>query len=261
MSCYSELFDDFIDKIKRYTEKLDVTEYSFMRTFSEGVHRFQRETRYVENMVDVIPNNNGLFLIPDDMLYLVELRDRYNRPMLVVDPLQFQRIKDQWWTNRIETPVNYSYRIRSRQGEDILFRFPFGLEEIKEKLARIATIYERQLKWFPDHEPDHRPDTKFTLWYIPDLRTLSRFSPQWAAWFPHETNFEPLFRTQQVHPSLLPFEEGFVSYAVAKWLQSQGNVNYKVFEAEYNESVAMGKANKPVLYQEGVAVYNMAPFS
>ena len=261
MSTYAELYDDFKDKIKWYTEKLDVTPFSFMRTFTEGVSNFQRETRYVENMVDILPDINGDFTIPDDYLYQVELRDINNKPILILDPLQFQRICDQWSTNRIETPVNYSYRISNRlvSGNSFApFRDPDWLDNVKGGLARFATIYQRKLKWFPVHL---QGDTKFTFWYIPELQVISRSASQWVNWFPHDANFEPLFYTQQLYPSLIPYEKGFVSYAVWKWLQSQGNVNYKVFENEYNVELARAKENKPIYYQEGVSVYNMAPHS
>ena len=43
-STFLELYSDFQDEVKLYTEKLDVTELSFMRRFTKGIQAFQQET-------------------------------------------------------------------------------------------------------------------------------------------------------------------------------------------------------------------------
>lgn len=255
-SSFAELYSDFQDKVKAYTEKLDITEFSFMRLYTRGMQTFQRETEYIEKTVDIqrgVPPDAPIFIVPDDMLRIVDVRGLTNTAcgvqeeiMLLQDYEQFIRNKDKWDGGYLETPTDYGMRIPYKR----------TVSAGRGNQIRLATIWQRELITFPEFEGD-----TLTIWYIPDIHAISNLSSQWASWFPYDTNFLNQFRSTTLNPSIAQFEKAFLDYAVSEYIQSKGSANYKVFEANFNAAVVRAIETKPTLYREGTTSYMFAPWS
>lgn len=239
-STFAELYSDFQDAVKIYTEKLDVTKFSFMRKLTRGIQLFQRETLYVESIVDITPTND-IFLVPRDNLVIKELRDEDGYPMLRQDLSQQYRTADHWEANIQEVPTNYDMKM---WGTTVTDR------------TTLWSMWQGRFIFYPEYEGD-----TIQVYYNPDMHAISSGSTQWAAWYPHETNFEPSFAVAQINPLLDEYEEAFLSYAIAQYIKSQGNANYRVYEDQFRAEIERGKRNKPVLFKEGVISYMMAPWA
>lgn len=240
-STYRELYSDFQDKIKLYTEKLDFTEQQFMRRLTRGMQLFQRDIEMIEAYADISRADvTGPFLLPNDLLRIKELKDANNYTILAQGFNQWNRNQEHTLDNKLETPVDYSTRMTQYQ--------PGG--------ARLYAVWGRNLDLFPDEQ-----DTALQLWYIPDIHAFSRASTQWQAWFANQTAFVNLFDTAVMHASLAPYEDAFVNYAVADFIQSQGSANYKVFESYFNKAKEEARLNKPMYNKESVRDYFFSPWS
>lgn len=255
-STFAELFSDFQDLSKNYTEKLDVTELSFMRYFTRGIQEFQKQTEYVEKTWIVqrgVDPDPAIFIVPDDMLRIVDVRAVTSSStgldesiFLLQDYTQFKRNQDKWVNGYLETPTDYGLRIRNKATASGRYR-----DQIP-----IATIWRRELLTFPEYTGD-----ELSIWYIPDLHAISETSSQWTPWYPYATNFMTNFTTMKVTPELAMFEQTFLDYALSMFIKSKGSANYKVYEQSFQQSVEWAKVNKPILYREGVADYMFAPYS
>lgn len=259
-STFQELYSDFTDLVKIYTTKLDVTPLQFMRLFSKGMAEFQRETEYLEAYVEVDKDVNGVFTVPVDMLRLVELKDKHGVNFLIQNYEQFRRNVEKTTDGFIETPTNYSIRLKG-----IFNGLTYG--NVSDT-ARMAAMWNRRFLIYPDLN-----DVTLKVYYIPELHPISQNSRQWSdydpntnpapttKWFPFDSRFNTMFSSTGVHPSLSPYESTFLDYAVGTYIKSQGSPNYAVFEKSYAIGVEKAKVNKPSYYREGVASYHMAPKS
>ena len=72
-STFLELYSDFQDEVKLYTEKLDVTELSFMRRFTKGIQAFQQETEYVEFRDILNRHDDGTYKLPYEYKRIVKI--------------------------------------------------------------------------------------------------------------------------------------------------------------------------------------------
>jgi len=260
MSYFRELFDDFTAEARLYVERLDVTEYVFMRYFTRGMQIFQRRTSYMETsarlervdpseVVDPHPIGvEGMFRVPQDMLYpqAVYWVDGSGAMIRCVsqEHAQFASNLERAVGGYMETPLDYSaYSPASRVG------WASG-----RNLAPVYTVYGRLLYIHPP------PPGGVIMDYVPDIHAISASSPQWAAWYPLETNFLPMFNQARVHPSLAPYERAFVAYALATFVRSNGSANYIVFEKEFEREVVDAIQNKPVYFREGIRDYGFAPW-
>lgn len=255
-STFAELFSDFQDQVKIYTEKLDLTEFAFMRLFTKAMQVFQRETEYVQKYVDVPYNvTDEVFYVPDDMLRPIEVKDVDGYTFVWQEYTQYTRNLELYADGYIDTPVNYTIRMpQYRNGN----------------LARYITQYNRQFHIYPENRYTGTADDTLYLWYIPDLHPISQNSSQWnyndtlgnpAGWFPHDTRFDMMFRTTSVNNSLAPYEDAFLNHAIAMFIRSQGSANYRVFEKTFWDEVERAKWNKPVLFREAVRPYYLAPYN
>lgn len=254
MSTFVEMFSDFQDTIKIYTEDLVVTELSFMRALTRGIQEFQRETELVEKTVDITRQAPPLppFMCPNDMLRPLDIRG--------VDPVtndlkqififqslnQFKRNKDKIADGFLETPTDYEMRIPSAP----------GTRTINNDNVALLTIHGREIITEPLYT-----DTTLRMWYIPDLRAISRAHPEWAAWFTSEQAFMPMFTTQVLNPTLAPFEQAFIDYAVAQFIKAKGSKNYQVFEQNFRTAIGRAIETKPCYFTQGAADYMFAPWS
>ena len=256
MSTFASMFSDFQDQTKAYTEKLDITELSFMRMFTRGMQEFQRETEYMEMLADITrlaPPNPPIFMIPDDCIRVVQLRGKIVTPcgqpseeiFLLQGHDQHYRNMEKWKTGQLETPVDYAMRIPDRVTVD--------------GKVRLASIWQREI-WI---SPEWAGDT-ITCWYIPNIDPIDIGSPQWAAWFPagiYDDTFLTMFNTLRIHPSLAIFEQAFLDYALAMYIKSKGSANYKVFEESFYNTAKRAIEIKPIYNKEMVASYMFAPWS
>jgi hypothetical protein len=259
-STFKEVYSDFVDLVKVYVTKLDVTPLQFMRLYSKGMADFQRETELIEAYVEIDRDVNGRFSIPIDMLRLIEARDAYRVDFLIQNYEQYRRNQEKSVDGFIETPRNYSIRLEG------IFR---GLRYNNVRdTARMITMWNRQFLIFPD-----LGDAIIHVYYIPEIHPISANSFQWSdydatnnptpttKWYPIDLRFETMFNTSGLHPTLSPYEQVFLDYAVAQYIQSQGNKNYIVYEKAYEKAVEKAKFNKQSYYREGAASYHMSPWS
>lgn len=251
-STFKELYDEFKDAVKIYTEKLDITETAFVRLVSRGMQIFQRETEYIEKWarLSVIPNSEN-FPRPDDLLRIVELKDSAGLTLVSQGFVQFNRTQENMTVGILETPRDYSRHI-------------MGLH--RPGLARIFTMFAQEIIIHP-----YQGDQYIDLYYIPNLHPMSEKSSQWnttdpntgqpTGWYPLNTRFEIMFHNAMINYVLQPYEYAFLNFAIAEYIKSQGNINYKVFEEMFYMEIEKAKFNKPILFKEGSPQYCLAPHS
>lgn len=241
-STFAELYGDYLDSIKQYSQKLDVTPMQFLRAYTRGMQHFQRETEYIEHAAKVLPDpTTGDFFLPTDLWRLEQIKDSNNLTLIPQSPDQFEEtVERDVNTGLTEVPSRRSWFTRNDKTP-----------------MRYYTIYERTIRpniLYP------ATDTYFHIRYIPDLHAFSRNSAQWAPFFVDDNAFQTQFETTGVTPALAPFENAFTDYAIAQFIKSQGSVNYKVFEISYMQEVEKAKLVKPTYFTEGKADYQF-PFA
>jgi hypothetical protein len=244
-SVFSELYADFIDTAKVYQEKLDVTPISFMRRYTRAIQEFQRDTEYVQAIVDITKNPAPpYFVLPRSVLRVIEVRDSNMRPLVLNEYLQWSRNIEIQRNNTYETPVDYDLRL------------PYT------ERSSLSTVYNREVTFQGLDVHD-----SIRVYYIPDIAAFTApeptpdFNDIWQAWFPIETNFEGMFTTRRLRPELAPFEEMFLNKSLALYIRSLGNSNYRVFEDSYKEGLENAILLKPTLFSEAVTDYFLAPYS
>jgi len=243
-STFAEIYGDYTDAIKIYTEKLDVTPLSFMRFYTRGIQLFQRETHYVERWVTIPYDTvNQRFDVPNDMLLCVEVKDSDGNTMLINEYTQHARNVELYGLGYVETPTDYSMRLA--------------------ETARIVTIWQRVFNFYPAYPVDPASTTAtLIVHYIPDMDAISRVGPQWAAWYPIDTNFDGQFRTTTLNATFAPYEYAFLQFAIAQFLKSQAMIEHaKMYEQDFLREIERAKMNKPVLFHEAVRPYMMSPYS
>lgn len=244
-SIFAEVYADFIDTAKVYQEKLDITPISFMRRFTRAIQEFQRDTEYVQAIVDIAKAASPpWFVLPRNCIRIIEVMDSGNRPIMINDFEQYIRNTEIQKNNTYETPVDFDLRLPYTQR------------------TALGTVYNREVGF-----QDSANHNTIRVYYIPDIPAFTAPEPTpdlndiWAAWFPIETNFETMFTTMRVRPELAPFEQAFLERALGEYIRSLGNSNYRVFEERYREEVANAKFIKPTLFKGGVSDYFLAPYS
>lgn len=271
-STFKELYDDFTDTVKIYTERMDVTPVSFMRMLTRGIQIFQRETHYIEAYTD-IAISNGIFQIPFDFMMAIEMKDANNYTLLEQEYTQLNRTAEKWQDGYLEVPTDYSMRMPeylSGSNPDGLFAGANG-ERVDESVHRMYAIYNQSIVVFPNHN-----DTALKLWYVPDIQAFSINSPQWSTydvttgtyaagislrWFPLDTQFLTMFTQSSINMVIAMYEDAFVDYAISRYLRSQSNPNYKEFLVSFWEDINRAKESKPVRNKEMVSEYMFAPYA
>ena len=102
-STFAELYSDFQDRVKAYVEKLDITEYSFMRMLTQGIQKFQRETEYAEKVVKIQKEVNGnreVFIVPNDMIRPIDVRAMHETPYGVEEEIFLLQSYEQFIRNK-----------------------------------------------------------------------------------------------------------------------------------------------------------------
>jgi hypothetical protein len=257
MSTFKELYDDFTYQINLYVERVNVTEYQFMRMVTRGVQLFQAQTELAE-VSELITtrvaspegerSGSGFaFPLRNSVLRVLDAEDKDGNLLLFQDYQQFLRLREQYeGSGVIRAPQEYSYHVRR-------------LEEWKhgDKHARVITVFGRMVWLYPFFDSD----TEIRVRYIPDLQPISESATEWSPFYPLDTNFMPQFESSSITPALLPYEQAFVDYAVAMFLRGLGQANYKIFLQDFWGQVKLAKDSKPVYFKEGASAYMFAPYS
>jgi hypothetical protein len=253
-STFAELFSDFRESVISYTEKLDITERAFMRSYTRGMQNFQREVELVDGFStlnrDIV---DDVFYAPDDMLRMVALKDSSDKTILLQGHTQFQRDVELYPLGHQEAPAAYSQRL-DRQPIELTFSTADGIRTNVTKTARIATIWQNVITIYPDLD-----DLTLSLWYVPDIQAFSKNSSQWADFFLTEVAFDTEFQTASLTQRLAPYENTFLNYAIADYIRSKGSANYKVFEDWYLKDVERAKINKPTYNKGMTRSYFLSP--
>ena len=261
-STFQEMYSDYIDQIKTYTQKLDVTEISFMRNFTRGIQQFQRKTDYIQKRLTVQPEvDRDVFVMPDDFRYAIEIKDVNSYTLIAQDFEQFSRTEEISVNGYNDTQMLFSERLTEGTSQD---RF-LGVNSGRETNARMYTMFNGIRSQEMALERFNRDlDTEITIYYLPDIATFSYQAPEWAVW-QGDTNFNTQFNTgtvgSNIHNLLAPFEDLFLTYAVMSYLKSRGHVNYKVFEQEFNAGVREAIINRPDYFENGQARYQMGAYT
>jgi len=269
-SVFSELYSDYRNSIKIYTEELDVTEFQFMRDFTKGMQKFQRETEYVEAVVTIQRDNTNRFRIPPGVLRIIEIRDDNGEKILEQSYLQMMRNVDRYEKGHLETPTDYVMRTtkfvdthvndnRNRNMPNWVVFPPWGPFPAGRGTGfteqRLWSIWGTEIFVYPPYSGN-----TLTIYYIPDVDVFSSSSPQWTQWF-QPGNFLIMFNNTTVNRFLVPYEDAFVKYAIMEFIRSKGSKNYLVFQQEFWSEVERAKINKPIYFREAVADYFFAPYS
>jgi hypothetical protein len=240
-STFKSLYSDFQDAVKTYTEKLDVTERQFMRRLTRGMQLFQRETEYVTQAVQLTLGQNATYPnnyeLPSNCIRVLEFRDVNDIPLMETSYIQHRSIVDKRNGGRyLETPRDESRRLTHLLDET--------------GLLRNVTVLARRVILNPIFPSK---DTSITIVYIPDISAYDEADAEWADWAVSDADFMNLFRTARVTPELQHYENAFLNFAIANYIQSLGHINYKVYEQKFNEEVQNAIINK-VSYHRGLQV-------
>lgn len=271
MSTFRELYSDFQDTAKLYTEKMDNTEVTFMRLITQAAQEFQLETEYIQRIAslpiqtDVNGNVVG-YPTPNDLIRIIEIRDPadLSQRFLSQEFTQYTANVDRNAGPFNETPFDYNIPMVS--GDTVLYSLYAGYINFYPLLANNPTL---------------------TVWYVPDMESFSSAAAQWnlpditlpsgatrfRSWFPmnqvivhpvtgqNVSRFSYMFDNMSFNNPLSLFEKAFLNHALATFIKSKGSKNYIVFEQAYNQWVEKGKAYKPTYFKQGVADYYYAPWS
>ena len=271
MSTFRELYSDFQDTAKLYTEKMDNTEVTFMRLITRAAQEFQLETEYLQSIANLIPqfDTNGNLVgypVPSDLIRIIEIRDPadLSTRFLSQEFTQYTANIDRDAGPYTETPFDYNIPMVS--GDTVLYSLYAGYINFYPLLANNPTL---TIWYLPDMETFSSTSTR---WNLPDI-TLPSGATQFRSWFPmnqvitHPTTgqnvsrFSYMFDNMSFSNPLRLFEKAFLNYALADFIKSKGSKNYLVFEQAYKEWVNKGINIKPTYFKQGVADYYYAPWS
>jgi hypothetical protein len=266
-STFLELYSDFQDEVKAYTEKLDVTELSFMRRLSKGIQRFQSETEYVEFRDILNRHPDGFYRLPYEYKRIVKIE------ALGDERIQFEMGSFLQLNDSIER--NNSGFIEKRDNVEINRRYS-GERTIEYGLHGREFFFDTRLP----------ANMRLRIFYIPDLSPISIGSALWTQpddltvtpnifrnWFPTDQLITDPVTTMQVSRLLYmmgntrllspmgEYEDAILNHAIASYIRSKGSINYQVFERNFNEGVKTAIINKPEPFRNGVADYNYSVWS
>lgn len=245
-STFKDLGDEVLTELRLYTEKLPITTHMLMRYLTRGMQVLQREANIVEAAVGLTRADTATrFQEPEDVLVPMTLVDSEGFELIGQAFDQLQRQAERTTTGYLDSPYPRSARVN--------FGSHRGINN--DNTYRHWARWDGEIYLYPD-----LGDTALTYYYIPDVQAISPTSTQWSAWYQGgETVFENLYSTTQMSRAFLPYEQAIVNYAVMRILKSQTNPNYKVFETEFYADVERAKANRVLMYRDGVAEYYMSP--
>lgn len=266
MSTWKELHDDFLQRLLLYVEDLKITPQQVMRYLTAGQSDFQRRTRLVVSsklitpVIPVVPLRAVIgtqYPLGDDVLSIVEAVDQRRKAVQMMEYSQYQNEveranpPDRWMgTNEASRHRGYMRKRDEHPMQEWNNASGTGAHYV-------GCVWENTLLVYPD---DRTED--ITLHYEMALHPYSSSSPQWAAWFPEQTNFFLQFTTSRVRPEIGPYEQALVEYAVASHLRALNDQEKAALTmAAYNGIVAEAIENKPSYYSGGQAAYNLSPFS
>lgn len=246
-STFRELYSDFQNAVKNYTEQMTITEPQFMRDITKGLQDFQNKTRIFWSVatLDIGTDVNfpEEFIMPPDCIEILEFRDINDLPIHQAGYTQHRKIIDQQRNNGkyLETPVDTQYRLRNLYTDG--------------GIMRTCTVINRRIILQPI---DPTVDLQMTVVYVPDMSAYSEFSPQWALWNVSPSEFMRLFNTSGFALEVQQYENAFLNYAIASYIKAAVSRNYQIYEQNYLNEVEHAKLNKRSYYRGLTVNYNFA---
>ena len=257
-STYAELYADFREKVKSYTERIDVTPLSFMRILTQGMQDFQDKTDYMERAVEAsIATAKPYYSLPvdcKDVVMINEMNSDGTEGNIIVK----QDLSQQYYNMQKNskgygsTPRNHDLEIRGSSN--------FIINNTSR--SKTYSLHNRNIIIEPSY-----PD-KIAIYYIvnfpaftqPDNSVDDIFN-YWRDWYPIDTNFNSQFTTERVPVEFARFERAFLNFAVAEYLKKRSSQNFIYSETIYNKEVQYAKDTKPIRYNQGNVEYSISPYS
>ena len=258
-STYAELFAEFNDDIKSYTEKLDVTELSFMRTLSQGMKLFQRGTKLLEKAVNVTKALSvPYYTLPVDT-YQIKMINEINSDGTEGATIVMQDLSQQYHNMQTNS---YGYGSTPRNN-DLPLHNGYNFYTNNKVRSRTFSIYNRNIVIEPDY-----PDSIAIYYYLdfpafsqPDSGVDDIFN-YWKDWYPiNSANFATQFVSQRMPYDIAPYEKGILSYAVSEYLKRKNSQNFIYYKSEFEQEIQYAKDNKQCYHTEMYVDYNISPYS
>lgn len=244
-STYRELHDDYRQRLLAYTEKAVITERHFMRALTKGISDFQRRTNYVEGTKTLTSADS--YALGNDVLTIREIRDSDDVRLIVMSDQQYRTTVDQ---SKAGAYGYHDMAMHPALRTDATLLPDWGA------VARVCTVWDNKLVTYPPVTGE-----TFTLYYIKNLHPFSSNSDQWTDWFPAEGDFMGQFASASISPELSPYEDTFVTFAVARYLEDIGHAMAATMQTKYESMCAEAREMKPQLMTEGSSPYNVSPYS
>ena len=257
-STYAELYADFREKVKSYTERIDVTPLSFMRILTQGMQDFQAKTAYMERAVEITKDTvKPYYVLPIDCLYEVMINEM-NSDGTEGNTIVKQDLSQQY-NNMQKNSMGYGSTPRNH---DLDLRGGYNFRLNNTVRSKTYSIHNRNIVIEPSY-----PD-KIVVYYIVDFPAFTQpdnsvddIFNYWKDWYPIDTNFNAMFTTARLPVELARFERAYLNFAVAEYLKNRSSQNFIYSETIYNNEVQYAKETKPIRYNQGNVEYNLSPYS
>jgi hypothetical protein len=231
MSYWIELYEDYRTKLKLYMEYPDITYTEFMRKSVNSLRSVQRTTGFVrrEKQLTTVTTNTPMgttYKLDDppqgnDVETIVTLVDPYGAEIFPATREWFQDTYERAQATHNDFPVHLArYKIGTQPtaglpSDRIMNRMYWRLNRT------LVTVY---------------PEVSGSLYvyYIEAVQPFSAASPQWANFFPLDTNFEGAF-TQPIPAEYEPLEELIVLHSVLQEIRARNLPTYQEVAKMYAE--------------------------
>lgn len=263
-STYQELYADFIQAIKSYTEQLVVTEVQFMRYLTRGQQKFQMKVELLNKAV--IANDSGTYpyySYPPDLLRLdmvVEVDEDGHETNRVL-----RRSIEQSQRESKEIPLGTS--VQTRRWDMLLnprYSGYAGFTRGVSYSSNTYTIIDNGIILSGERPP------AIAIYYIPDIPAFASPDPNqlamfnyWDDWYPIDdiTKFIYKFQNSRIKQGLDKYESAFVDYAIYEYLLSINNGNAKFYLDNFTSEVMYAIQQKPTAYSNLYRHYSVSPYS
>jgi len=246
MTSWNEYYDDFLDNISLYREKLPMTERRYMRWAAEGLADAQRRAQVITDVKKLTTQDGTNFPLGNDVLRIIKVVDSTGTELLSQSIGQKQMVVEQSLTGYNENPHWFGlYKPGTTIGT-------FGGYEprIYDRNGTVDTI-----RVYPPTDVNEQ----LTMDYVVEIHRFTSGSPQWAAWFPSEAAFQAQF--QQAPPQQWrQLDMAWQMYCVMQYLLVTRNPDYQVYADRYQSAVQQAMLNQQQHFDSGASAYSMTPF-
>lgn len=299
MSLMTEVYADYKNEIRSYTQDIVPTPFMFMRDYSIAMSEFQKETKYIEASLKIEPVNNK-FYVPADYYYMTQ----------VLSPCG----------NILEerSAKQFDYRFN----KNIYYSAHMGIEPYSGR--GFYTIYNGEIVVDKDYEALY-------IRYIPHLHPISESSEQWfntkgdtlsagdvavanvlyrvmhgniatgtaptvaldigaafigdglatiemvdnptyastfravdteKSWYPYDLYFDKRFNTVKTYVEIAAYEPAFLAHCICKFLRTKGSPNHTIYLYEWQRYLKQAKTNMPKTFGRlSPRYYSLQPVS